>query len=375
MSESLVDPEPSPEDSGHGLHDSGWTDDEWRLLMENLVESGVITWREATACILGELNPPQVGTSVASADAGKFGFKENHQSQHPDESFMPHVLDWFYSQSGRCLDCGTRLDLQADHQEGRENFDNPRQADWLHNLCLRCRRHNVAKRKSHEARAGRTELPAQQGLMWILFVLRPLTLRDFMRLARLYGMSMASIRFDEAWAMAIWMEREGGYLIDRSEGRYSLLRWPTGRVTRTPDEEIDGPVSDGAEILDTGLTRGDVACFLTADGHGEFRYTEFPLADLPFTYNLGDISPGEVSFWPGTSQERMSDYEPIPPSGDLVGFCVRSEAQISTLVRDGRDSSTFEPRASGTAFYKGKLYRLPPMDGAVLEPRPIEADH
>src|SRR5699024_10700579 len=144
---------------------------------------GVMAWKDATATLLGELNPPQVGTAIASADKKKFGFKDNHCREYPKEvSVMSRVMSWLYDQDGYCADCGTRLDLQADHVQGRENFENPRDADTLDNLTLRCRRHNVAKRNSHVGRAGRTALPAQQALMWILLELRPRTRRDFERL-------------------------------------------------------------------------------------------------------------------------------------------------------------------------------------------------
>ena len=49
--------------------------------------------------------------------------------------------------------------------------------------------------------------------MWILFVKRPRTYQEFERLCRDYGMTMANIRFQEAWAMAHWLKREGRYMI------------------------------------------------------------------------------------------------------------------------------------------------------------------
>jgi hypothetical protein len=50
--------------------------------------------------------------------------------------------------------------------------------------------------------------------MWILFVKRPLTYQQYERLCRAYGLTMANIRFKEAWAMAHWLRREGLYDID-----------------------------------------------------------------------------------------------------------------------------------------------------------------
>jgi hypothetical protein len=50
--------------------------------------------------------------------------------------------------------------------------------------------------------------------MWLLFVKRPKTYQAFEKLCRDYGMTMANIRFQEAWAMAHWLEREDKYEID-----------------------------------------------------------------------------------------------------------------------------------------------------------------
>ena len=49
--------------------------------------------------------------------------------------------------------------------------------------------------------------------MWILLVKRP-SYQEFVEKCRSYGLTMADIRFGEAWAMAIWLERDGAYLID-----------------------------------------------------------------------------------------------------------------------------------------------------------------
>lgn len=184
-------------ENAHGLHDASWDEARWREMAENLVDDGVVTWREITTTVLGELNPPQVGTQIASSSATLYGFKDNHATLNTGQSFWSHVRTWLYSMTGRCVDCGTRLDLQADHIEGRETYPDPRDADYLSNMTLRCRRHNVAKRKSHVARAGRTLLPAQQALMWILLEVRPVSLQDLARLCRLYGMTMSDIRFQE----------------------------------------------------------------------------------------------------------------------------------------------------------------------------------
>jgi uncharacterized protein YbaP (TraB family) len=47
--------------------------------------------------------------------------------------------------------------------------------------------------------------------MWLLFVFRPATYQEFEKLCRDYGMTMANIRFQEAWAMAEWLAAAGRY--------------------------------------------------------------------------------------------------------------------------------------------------------------------
>lgn len=182
-----------------GLHDSGWTDAEWRELVESLVASHVGSWKDIAVLTLGHLNPSQVGTSLASSE----GFKRRYGKGNT----MSVVMNWFYRQSGRCEDCGTRLELQADHIRGRETYSDPLDADFIENMTLRCRRCNVVRRPSHEF-GGLTYLTAEAALMWIMLVIKPRTLTDFVRLCRLYGMTMADVRMQEAWALAHWLAHQ-----------------------------------------------------------------------------------------------------------------------------------------------------------------------
>lgn len=71
----------------------------------------------------------------------------------------------------------------------------------------------MIRRPSH-ANGGKTFLTAESALMWLLLVKRPRTYEAFQDLCRDYGMTMANIRFEEAWAMAIWLARAGLYEID-----------------------------------------------------------------------------------------------------------------------------------------------------------------
>ncbi len=75
---------------------------------------------------------------------------------------------------------------------------------------MRC---NVIRRPSHKL-GGQTFLTTEAALMWILFVKRPKTYQAFEGLCRAYGLTMAHIRFQEAWAMARWLAVDGLYAID-----------------------------------------------------------------------------------------------------------------------------------------------------------------
>ncbi len=182
--------------------DSGWSAHDWKQLLEWLVESGLVTNKEVAALTLGHLNPSQVGTSIAS--------KKSFQRYFPPRQCWAAVRQWHFDQAGKCADCGTRLELQADHVEPREHHGD--QADRLENMTLRCRRCNVIRRPSHK-QGGLTCLTAETALMWLLFTKRPSTYEKFEELCREYGMTMANIRFQESWAMARWLEREGLYEI------------------------------------------------------------------------------------------------------------------------------------------------------------------
>jgi hypothetical protein len=182
--------------------DSEWTENQWRELLEFLISNKLINFKEVTALVLGHLNPSQVGTSIAS--------KKTFQSRYPHRGTMQAVLAWHIQQMGKCVDCGTRLELQADHVIPREELGDD--ADILENMTLRCRRCNVVKRPSHKL-GGLTFLTTESALMWILFVKQPTRYQDFEKLCRSYGLTMANIRFKEAWAMAHWLAREGLYTI------------------------------------------------------------------------------------------------------------------------------------------------------------------
>lgn len=308
-----------------GLQDRTWTEDDWHGLVEGLVAREFVSWHEVASVVLGQLNPPQVGTAIASSKS----FQSNHTD--PTRNFMPAVMEWFYAQAGRCADCGTRFELQADHVDPRQNYDDPGDADRLDNLELRCRRCNVIRRVSHVF-GGVTYLTAEAALMWILLVLRPRTFLDFVRMCRLYGMTMADIRMQEAWAMAVWLaaDPEVHYEIEADEQHaYDLLHWPDGSLTRRRSTE---PALEGdPAALQGNVAGGSTIAFLTRAEDGVHRFHEIAVKQVPFsTYDLGDRSRAALAVLPTPPDRKsrtMSPLRALPPRGlELVAFLVRTDA-------------------------------------------------
>lgn len=180
--------------------DSKWTQENWKAVIDHLVQSRLLAYKEIAALTLGHLNPSQVGTSIAT--------KKSFQKHFPRRKCWAAVRQWHFDQVGKCCDCGSRLELQADHVVSRQETGEA--ADRLENMTLRCRRCNVVRRPSHK-KGGKTHLTAEAALMWILLTKRPTTYQEFATQCRAYGLTMATIRFEEAWAMAKWLQREGNY--------------------------------------------------------------------------------------------------------------------------------------------------------------------
>jgi hypothetical protein len=321
-------PEEAPTPTAFGLHDSTWTSEQWLDLLRTLVESDIVTWKEVTALVLGHLNPSQVGTSLASSE----GFKRRYGKGNT----MRIVMDWVYHQTGRCADCGTRLELQADHVEGRESFHDPLDADYIENMTLRCRRCNVVRRPSHEF-GGLTFLTAESALMWILLVIRPRTFRDYVRLCRLYGMTMSDIRMSEAWAMAHWLSRNEppAYGIEDDEsGLYDIVLWPDAAITRV-DPGFTLPPE--AQCIYASVSGDSVLGFLTLQDTGRMKFHEQPVEFIPFsTYQLGTLAPQSLAVHyspPDRANGEPQRLSGLAPRGmNLLTHSIRGIEQHFRLV-------------------------------------------
>lgn len=293
-----------------GLHDSIWAEDDWHSLLETLVQQGMAGWREIASLVLGHLNPSQVGTSLASSA----GFKRRYGKGRT----MRLVMEWAYQQNGRCADCGSRLELQADHIRGREEFKDPLEADYIENMTLRCRRCNVIRRPSHEY-GGKTFLTAEAALMWVLFVIKPRTLIDFIRLCRIYGMTMSDIRMQEAWAMAHWLSKDEppAYRIEEDNKTfYDILLWGNGAVTRIDSGDSPNP---GTTCIYNNI-RGDYTfSFIVKIENGRMKLVGYPIGYIPFSsYELGELSGDSLAIKytpPDRKKGIAQSISPLPPKG------------------------------------------------------------
>jgi hypothetical protein len=273
---------------------------------------------------------------------------------------MGLVMAWFYNQSGQCADCGSRLELQADHIIGREQYRDPLDADFIENITLRCRRCNVVRRPSHEL-GGLTFLTAEAALMWILLVIRPRTFPDYTRMCRLYGMTMSDIRMQEAWAMAHWLSKAEppAYGIeDDAHSFYDLLLWPDSAITR-----IDAGVAYDAqsERLYSSVSGSAVLGFLTLQPDNRVKFHEIAISDVPFSsYDLGSLPPQSLCIRytpPDRKNGLRQKISPLAPRQmHLLTHQIRESNQEFGLLSLANLIDV--PRPLGSATMHGKLLSL-----------------
>ncbi len=256
-----------------GLGTKRWSEEQWRALVSRLVADDMVFWKDIAALVLGHLNPLQVGTSLASNKA--------MQARYGKGTTWQPVLRWLYEQRGRCSACGTRLELQVDH--------NVEKTTDLALMSLLCRRDNVIRR---HRRGGVTDLTTESAVMWILLTLRPRTYADFVNLCRLEGLTVGPIRFQEAWAMAVWLAREGRYDIEDEMGSFVVARWPDNAVTRyRPNDSRP----DGVEVIADRANSDDRLAFVIEDGDA-YLYRAEPVSSLAFAvYDIAPRPAQEVS--------------------------------------------------------------------------------
>lgn len=321
--------------------DESWNDQQWKELIESLINKGLLSWKNVVTLALGHMNPSQVGTSLASSE----GFKRRYGKGNT----MRIVMDWFYSQDGRCVDCGTRLELQADHNKPRESFQDPLEADFIENMVLRCRRCNVIKRPSHQF-GGNTHLTAEFALMWIMFSFKPRTLHDFIRMCRLYGMTMADVRMQEGWAMAMWLQHIEGFdfPLDSPDKVCKLLIWNDGAITRAWEgDKIEGEYSCNQSLYNPE----DHLCFVAGESLDEnlVKITAYkvPITSLPFSHYFTDnglrgnaLAISYSAPLRGNDEVEPAKINDLPPRGlRLINYIIVNKDSNLTIQLNSRPYS------------------------------------
>lgn len=348
--------------------DGTWSDDEWRTLLEEIISKKLISWKDITTLTLGHMNPSQVGTSLASSK----GFKRKYGKGE----VMSKVMAWFYEQDGKCHDCGTRLELQADHNIPREDYNDPLDADFIENMVLRCRRCNVIKRPSHEY-GGQTHLTAEAALMWILLSFQPRTLSDFVRMCRLYGMTMADVRMQEGWAMAHWLRKVETirYTIDTDDMDCQILLWPDGGITRCWESDIV-PNKDSARILSNSAFPNQhivvLACRpLDNDAKANVHCLRYRVGLLPFSHYYPDDGPEclVITYTP----PKRSKNEVIPTAQSLAGEDSLVQEDLSTIGQVGKESEATTTQENTYLPHGAKINLMPPRGMRFLDAKLIEA--
>lgn len=300
-----------------GLGSKRWSEIQWRDLIEKLVADEMVVWKDIAALTLGHLNPLQVGTSLASSEAMKALYGKGQT--------MKPVMEWLYKQTGRCSACGTRLELQVDH--------NIEETTDLNLMSLLCRRDNVIRR---HALGGITDLTTESAVMWILLTLRPRTFEDFVRLCRLEGLTVSNVRFQEAWAMAVWLATESPsrYDLEGQAGPFVVGRWKDNAITRfRPGDQLPRDV----DVLANRLESADGLAFVVHLEDDTYRYHHDLVSSLPFA--VYDISPRPFQEIALTYQSTSKLVLPRPPR--------HCDLRIVATVPAGASASIAYPTEKG----------------------------
>jgi hypothetical protein len=331
------------------FQDSTWTEEQWLEILQKLVTSKMVTWREISALTLGHLNPSQVGTSLASSEGFKLRYGKGNT--------MQVVLKWFYEQEGICVDCKTRLELQADHVKPREKFKNPLEADYIENMILRCRRCNVVKRESH-ALGGLTFLTTEAALMWLLLNFKPRTLNDFILMGRLYGLTMADVRLQEGWAMANWLGKDADlkYELDTPAQRNNVYHWGDGSITRTWTTDRKG---QSPKVLLSDVASSSHVAFIgsiTTEKQELIYFICMPLYDIPFShYEIDPAVPQTLSFSYSTTTKQLTSF--LPENFSILHVTSLEADQPSSLTLEVNGKSLVLDHDGGRT--KRKILSLP----------------
>jgi hypothetical protein len=176
------------------------TEPDAKGLMEDLVAKGVLTWRHIAQKILQSLQPPQTATHVPQLA----GIRE----RYPNRKRWGPARSWRYAQYSPCV-CGGGLNMTHDHVLPRDILHD--KADVLENLRFLCYRCNQSR---HWLHGGKLELGTAAASVYLLFKHKPKSLKELEQLGRALGLTQSVQRFEETWALAVYLHSQGKYEID-----------------------------------------------------------------------------------------------------------------------------------------------------------------
>lgn len=192
-------------------------------------------------------------------------------------------------------------------------------------------------------------------------------------MCRIYGMTMADIRMQEAWAMAHWLARAEppAFGIENdAESFYDLILWSDSAITRT---DVGVAVPDGARRLYSNVPGVGVLGFVTRREDGRLKLHEQPVSFIPFsTYDLGARPPQALCIHYSPPKRKTGlpqTISPLPPrSSTLLCHAFRLPDQTFQLVSgDGTESLPMEPEPSHLGrLIKIRKRALPNMDAPGL---------
>ncbi|EMA19928.1 HNH endonuclease signature motif containing protein [Haloarcula argentinensis] len=184
------------------------TEENCERLIKNMVDRGVLDWRTIAKEMLQALQPPQTATHVPQLD----GIREIYER---GDRWAPSRR-WMYSQYGPCENCGRTTSLNHDHIVERDVLG--LKADRLENMRFLCRRCNQSR---HWDKGNILEMGTAASVMYLLFTEEPETLDELTDLGRELGLTQSNQRFEEAWALPVYLYSQGEYDLEEIHSEIS----------------------------------------------------------------------------------------------------------------------------------------------------------
>lgn len=179
---------------------------------------------------------------------------------------------------------------------------------------------------------------------------------DFIRMCRLYGMTMADVRMDEAWAMAVWLNRDAnvGFDIAGDDEPCVVLRWHDNALTQRRPDDLH---PNGAEVLADGARSSQLLTFIsrTTAAPQVYRLHRMKLSYLPFShYDLGERAANALAVLAHRPKAddvgNLIALPVLPPrERELITWQIHDDADVYVAEYrpvGGRAVRTIEPSSS-----------------------------